>query len=117
MAVPVQALLKHCPIVCLLPIRCCNTPTMPFVDCLNKTARPIPSWQNLRNFSITIVMRILPGWERYQHFSQAVLAMVESLEQMNPTEANSLRQYFTKFDFYIRFLLLHLNNLPSPPML
>ncbi|MGD9950759.1 MAG: PEP/pyruvate-binding domain-containing protein [Desulfobulbus sp.] len=52
---------------------------------------------------------------RYEQFSRAVLAMVESLEEMNPSEARSLRQYFRKFDFYIRFLLAPPEQFTIPP--
>ena len=52
---------------------------------------------------------------RYELFAQAVLSMVQSLEEMSPTEAGSLRDYFKKFDFYIRFLLAPPEHFPIPP--
>lgn len=42
---------------------------------------------------------------RYTAFAEAVQAMVKSLEHLRPVDASLLRQYFTKFDFYVRFIL------------
>ena len=41
----------------------------------------------------------------YEHFSDAVLRMVEELLKMSPPNYWSLKAYFKKFDFYIRFML------------
>ena len=43
--------------------------------------------------------------QRYDQFSGAVSGMVTNLNRMNPASYLSLRDYFRKFDFYIRFLL------------
>ena len=53
--------------------------------------------------------------KRYDDFSQAVAGMIDSLEQMNPADAVTLRQYFKKFDFYIRFLLAPPEQFNIPP--
>ncbi len=52
---------------------------------------------------------------RYDEFSHAVAGMVDSLEQMNPADAVTLRDYFRKFDFYIRFLLAPPEQFSVPP--
>ena len=52
---------------------------------------------------------------RYEQFAAAVLSMVESLEAMNPIDAGSLRDYFHKFDFYIRFHLAPPEQFTIPP--
>ena len=52
---------------------------------------------------------------RYDDFSNAVAGMIDSLEQMNPADAITLRQYFKKFDFYIRFLLAPPEQFSIPP--
>ena len=51
----------------------------------------------------------------YDEFSGAVAGMVDSLEQMKPADAALLRQYFRKFDFYIRFLLAPPEQFAIPP--
>lgn len=52
---------------------------------------------------------------RYDAFSAAVGGMVDSLEQMNLADGVTLRQYFKKFDFYIRFLLAPPEQFAIPP--
>ncbi len=42
---------------------------------------------------------------RFEEFSAAVRDMIDSLEQMKPADAATLRDYYKKFDFYARFLL------------
>jgi len=43
--------------------------------------------------------------DRYELFSNAVSGMVSDLNRMNPGSYLALRDYFRKFDFYIRFLI------------
>ena len=52
---------------------------------------------------------------RYDDFAGAVGGMIDSLEQMNPADAITLRQYYKKFDFYIRFLLAPPEQFSIPP--
>lgn len=52
---------------------------------------------------------------RYDDFAGAVGGMIDSLEQMNPADAITLRQYYKKFDFYIRFLLASPEQFSIPP--
>nr|WP_320012824.1 PEP/pyruvate-binding domain-containing protein [uncultured Desulfobulbus sp.] len=116
MAVPVQALLKHWSYRLFAPDKMLQHSYDAFRRLLEQdsTAHTLMAeFEELfHNDRYEDLARV---GERYQHFSQAVLAMVESLEQMNPTEANSLRQYFTKFDFYIRFLLAPPEQFTIPP--
>lgn len=51
----------------------------------------------------------------YEHFADAVLQMVEALLKMNPSSYWSLKDYFKKFDFYIRFMLAPQEFEFSPP--
>ncbi len=51
----------------------------------------------------------------FSKFSAAVEAMVSSLERMNPSDAATLRQYYKKFDFYVRFLLAPPEQTAEPP--
>jgi pyruvate,water dikinase len=53
--------------------------------------------------------------KKYEAFSHAVASMVKSLEQMNPSDADTLFAYFQKFDFYIRFLLAPPEYFCIPP--
>jgi len=52
---------------------------------------------------------------RYDEFSRAVAGMVDSLEKMRPADAVMLREYYKKFDFYIRFLLAPPEQFSIPP--
>jgi pyruvate,water dikinase len=51
----------------------------------------------------------------YEQFSLTVLQMVEALLKMNPSNYWSLKSYFKKFDFYIRFILAPPEFEFSPP--
>jgi len=51
----------------------------------------------------------------YDEFAAAVAGMIDSLEQMDPADAIMLRQYYKKFDFYIRFLLAPPEQFSIPP--
>jgi len=51
----------------------------------------------------------------YDQFSTAVLQMVEALLIMCPSNYWSLKDYFKKFDFYIRFMLAPPEFTCSPP--
>jgi pyruvate,water dikinase len=51
----------------------------------------------------------------YEQFSLTVLQMVEALLTMNPSNYWSLKSYFKKFDFYIRFMLAPPEFEFSPP--
>ncbi len=53
--------------------------------------------------------------DRYGRFARAVLGMIDALEELSPTEADSLRDYFVKFDFYVRFLLAPPEQFIIPP--
>jgi pyruvate,water dikinase len=53
--------------------------------------------------------------KQYDEFSSAVAGMINSLEQLNPTDAVTLHQYYKKFDFYIRFLLAPPEQFSIPP--
>ena len=52
---------------------------------------------------------------RYDRFARAVLGMIESLEEISPADTGPLREYFTKFDFYVRFLLAPPEHFLIPP--
>ncbi len=52
---------------------------------------------------------------RYDRFARAVSGMIDSLEEISPTEAGPLREYFVKFDFYVRFLLAPPEQFLIPP--
>ena len=52
---------------------------------------------------------------RYDRFARAVSGMIDSLEKISPTEAGPLREYFVKFDFYVRFLLAPPEQFLIPP--
>ena len=51
----------------------------------------------------------------YDQFADAVSQMVEALLKMNPSSYWSLKAYFKKFDFYIRFMLAPPEFEFSPP--
>lgn len=51
----------------------------------------------------------------YELFSLTVLQMVEALLKMNPSSYWSLKAYFKKFDFYVRFMLAPPEFEFSPP--
>jgi len=51
----------------------------------------------------------------YEQFSTAVLKMVEELLKMCPSSYWSLKSYFKKFDFYVRFMLAPPEFEFSPP--
>ncbi len=51
----------------------------------------------------------------YEQFSLTVLQMVEALLKMNPSSYWSLKSYFKKFDFYVRFMLAPPEFEFSPP--
>ncbi len=53
--------------------------------------------------------------KRYDRFARAVSGMIDSLEKLSPTEAGPLREYFNKFDFYVRFLLAPPEQFLIPP--
>ncbi|MFP7755431.1 PEP/pyruvate-binding domain-containing protein [Thermodesulfobacteriota bacterium B35] len=53
--------------------------------------------------------------DRYDRFARAVSGMIDALEQLSPTEAEPLREYFVKFDFYVRFLLAPPEQFIIPP--
>ncbi len=53
----------------------------------------------------------------YEHFAVAVLQMVEALLKMCPSNYWSLKDYFKKFDFYIRFMLAPPKFDFSPPFI
>ncbi|MCD4677051.1 MAG: hypothetical protein K8S18_13815 [Desulfobacula sp.] len=53
----------------------------------------------------------------YEHFATAVLQMVEALLKMCPSNYWSLKDYFKKFDFYIRFMLAPPKFDFSPPFI
>ena len=42
---------------------------------------------------------------KYDQFSACVLKIVENLNKMRPTRYQSLKDYFKKFDAYVRFML------------
>ena len=52
---------------------------------------------------------------RYHKFASAVESMVRELERMHPGQARLLRDYFTKYDFYIRLLLEPPEQFLIPP--
>lgn len=52
---------------------------------------------------------------RYQRLARAVEGMVRELERMHPGQAHSLRDYFSKYDFYIRLLLEPPEQFLIPP--
>jgi pyruvate, water dikinase len=52
---------------------------------------------------------------RYRRFAEAVAGMVAALEQMLPSQAGILRDYFNKYDFYIRLLLAPPEQFLIPP--
>ncbi len=52
---------------------------------------------------------------RYRQLAEAILGMVTALEQMQPGQAGSLREYFNKYDFYIRLLLAPPEQFLIPP--
>lgn len=52
---------------------------------------------------------------RYRHFAEAVAGMVGALEQMLPSQAGVLRDYFNKYDFYVRLLLAPPEQFLIPP--
>ena len=51
----------------------------------------------------------------YDHFAAAVLRMVEEFLKMCPSSYWSLKAYFKKFDFYVRFMLAPQEFEFSPP--
>ena len=51
----------------------------------------------------------------YEQFSQAVLDMVDMLLKMCPSRYWSLKDYYKKFDFYVRFMLAPPEANCSPP--
>jgi len=53
----------------------------------------------------------------YEHFSNAVFQMVEALLTMCPSRYWSLKAYFKKFDFYVRFMLAPPDFDFSPPFI
>ncbi len=52
---------------------------------------------------------------RYRRFAEAVAGMVTALEQMQPGQAGILREYFNKYDFYVRLLLAPPEEFLIPP--
>ena len=52
---------------------------------------------------------------RYDAFADAVGGMIDSLEHINPADAITLRQYYKKINFYIRFLLAPPEQFSIPP--
>ncbi len=52
---------------------------------------------------------------RYRQLAEAVQGMVAALERMHPGQAGSLRDYFKKYDFYIRLLLEPPEQFLVPP--
>ena len=52
---------------------------------------------------------------RYRHFAEAVAGMITALEQMQPGQAGTLREYFNKYDFYVRLLLAPPEAFLIPP--
>lgn len=54
---------------------------------------------------------------RYRHFSEAVAGMVTALERMQPGQAALLREYFAKYDFYIKLILAPPEQFLIPPFL
>jgi len=52
---------------------------------------------------------------RYRHFAKAVAGMVAALERMHPGQAGPLRDYFNKYDFYVRLLLAPPETFLIPP--
>jgi len=52
---------------------------------------------------------------RYDELSRCVSSIIENLTQMCPTSYVTLRDYFKKFDFYIRFMFSSPNFVFSPP--
>lgn len=52
---------------------------------------------------------------RYRHLAEAVLGMISALERMQPGPAAVLRQYFNKYDFYVRLLLAPPEQFLIPP--
>lgn len=53
--------------------------------------------------------------KNYGHFARSVSGMVEELLKMCPSDHWSLRDYYKKFDFYIRFMLAPPEFEFSPP--
>jgi pyruvate,water dikinase len=53
--------------------------------------------------------------DRYRHLAQSVAGMVAALEQMHPGQAGELRDYFNKYDFYIRLRLAPPEQFLIPP--
>lgn len=53
--------------------------------------------------------------DKYAQLAQSVSGMVEDLSRMSPSRYLNLRDYFKKFDFYIRFMLAPPEYDFSPP--
>ncbi|MBW2202125.1 MAG: PEP/pyruvate-binding domain-containing protein, partial [Deltaproteobacteria bacterium] len=53
--------------------------------------------------------------DKYDHFSHYVSNMIDDLSRMCPSRYVNLRDYFKKFDFYIRFMLAPPEYDFSPP--
>jgi len=53
--------------------------------------------------------------KRYDHVATTVSGTIDSFEGLEPAVAGSLKEYFTKFDFYIRFLLAPPAQFNIPP--
>jgi pyruvate, water dikinase len=54
---------------------------------------------------------------RYRHFSEAVAGMVTALERMQPGQAAMLREYYAKYDFYIKLILAPPEQFLIPPFI
>lgn len=54
---------------------------------------------------------------RYRYFAEAVAGMIAALERMQPGQATILREYFAKYDFYIRLLLAPPEQFLIPPFI
>jgi pyruvate,water dikinase len=52
---------------------------------------------------------------RYRQLAEAVAGMVSALEQMHPGGIGLLREYFNKYDFYVRLLLAPPERFLIPP--
>ena len=52
---------------------------------------------------------------KYNHFSSCVLQIIENLNKMRPTRYQNLKDYFKKFDSYVRFMLAPPGYDVAPP--
>ena len=116
MALPVQLLLKHWSLRLFAPNKILQNAYDAFRRLLDQDAAAhnlMAEFEELfHNSRYEDLARVAA---RYEQFARAVLTMVESLEEMNPLDAKSLRDYFKKFDFYIRFLLAPPEQFTIPP--